>query len=160
MKNRLSLFGLSITMVTMVTLATLLMAAPAAAAEKFSYQSSGTGAYAGWDECVEDEGLTTCTFTSIYASEHASRQGKNKDIFSMLCVSQYGYSYSEQDGYNTLLDRWGCAEEASVSVSKKLTSAAASGVVPLMECLPTEDPDGYYECVEVGTLEVNASWTK
>jgi hypothetical protein len=158
MRNSLSIVGLSITMITMAILATLLMSPPTSAAEKSSYQSTGTGAYASWDECIENEGLTTCTYTSIYAAEQVFREGKSKNGFSVLCISQYSYSFSE-DGYNDLLNRWGCTEDATVSVSKKLTTADASGIVTLIECFPPEEPDGYYECADVGALAVDASWT-
>jgi hypothetical protein len=62
----------------------------------------------------------TCTYTSIYAVEQAYREGKNKNSFSVLCFYQSSYS---EDTYS---DTSGCAEDADISVNKKLENGAAS----------------------------------
>jgi hypothetical protein len=148
MEKRAFWFIISTTLLSMVILAMLLLVPPASAAEKYSYKFSGTGAYGDWYNCQEDG---TCTYTSIYAAEEAYREGNNKNSFSVLCF--YESSYSE----DTYSDTSGCAEDADVSVNKKLNNATASGSVPVYTCSYNEDYSDY-ECVDGGVLEITASW--
>jgi hypothetical protein len=134
MEKRASWFSISITLLSMGILAMFLLVPPASAAEKYSYKSSGTGADANWENCVDDG----CTYTNIYAVEQAFREGNNKNSSSVLCFSQYSYSG------DTYSDTYGCTEDADVSVNKKLKSAEASGSVPVTTCTYYEYS---YDCV-------------
>ncbi len=84
------------------------------------------------------------------------RSDGSKFAGTTLFLSEYSYKYDRRGNFILISDRWGFGE-ASLSVDRRLLSAAASATVPAARC--TLDRRGNYNCTEGENVLVDVAWS-
>jgi hypothetical protein len=144
-------------------LVALVAVGAAQAREAYSFSSKGVSADAYWESCTTERGLTTCTFSNIYAFQGTER---SRDTGTMrgttVCFYTETFTYRSGPGQGPGGEssfESGCssAPSGTLSVSNDLTSAtlgASTVTIWTYEC--TEE-----DCVPVTSREVTVSgwWT-
>ncbi len=123
----------------------------------YHFRYSGLGGDSYWSTCPNGGSPgQTCTDTWIYAAEQMYRDNYSSGSDTSLSVNQATYMIDQNWNYVPLVERWGWGP-ATVSVTKKLTSGSASGVISMTTC--TVDPNWNYTCGDPVDVSVSAVWT-
>lgn len=139
------------------------VAGPASAAEAYQARATGTSAYAVFSnidpETFDWENPAPGTYFQTYVDAGASIYSDGETYGPGLCVWYYEFVIDADGQFAGESSADACGDATAFTVDRRLDGASLQASLPVVECVAWSDEDGCLELIELGTLDVDLSWT-